>query len=377
MSAGVGEVSDFRAEQVGSLLRPPELQQAWGQFFAGELDRSALVEIEDRAIMTALEGQRAAGIDVYTDGEFRRVVYMGGLMDAVEGFMFGQGEKLNWKTDPGREVPTEMAEFALPAVAERLRPKGRIAAHEAAFMRQYSPGPFKVTLPSAAHFAEGSYRPELSARAYPSRSDLVHHLAEILSKEAADLVREGTTYIQVDSPTYSTWMDPAWLAEYEDRGVDMEDLLEATIAADNAILDAARSGGALTAVHVCRGNGMGAWLASGGYERIAERVFGELRCDRFLLEYDTERAGTFEALRLIPALKMVVLGVISTKYGALEPRDEILRRIEEAGRFVPVERLALSTQCGFASDFRGNPLTPDEQWRKLELVVSVAREVWG
>jgi 5-methyltetrahydropteroyltriglutamate--homocysteine methyltransferase len=159
-------------------------------------------------------------------------------------------------------------------------------------------------------------------------------------------------------------------------GVDLEAALATTIEADNRILDAARAGGAVTAVHVCRGNDQGFWLAQGGYEPIAEQAFGGLRCDRLLLEYDSERAGGFEPLRLVPPDKTVVLGLITTKSGQLEERAGLLRRIEEASRHVPLDRLALSPQCGFASDFRGNPLTEEEQWRKLELVVSVARQVW-
>jgi methionine synthase II (cobalamin-independent) len=373
------DVSEFRADQVGSLLRPPQLQQAWDQFFAGQLDRTSLVEIEREAILAALDGQRSTGIDVYTDGEFRRAAYMTGLTDAVEGFsLVPGGRRLNWRTDPGREVPAEMANFALPVVTDRLRPRGRVAADEAAFLREHAPGPFKVTLPSPAHFATGSYRAGVSEAAYPSQSDFVRDVASILAEEAGSLAREGTSYVQVDSPTYSGWLDSSALAGFEDRSGDTEgERLTNTIAGDNAILDRAHAAGALTAVHVCRGNGSGAWLASGGYEPIAEQVFSQLRCDRLLLEYDNERSGGFEPLRLVPDPKVVVLGLVTTKYGDLEPRDELLRRIEEASQFIPVERLALSPQCGFASNFRGNPLTESDQWRKLELVADVAREVWG
>ena len=362
---------------MGSLLRPPELRRAWERFLAGRLDRDALTEIEDRAIVTALERQRSIGLDVYTDGEFRRAAYMTGVTDAVEGFSPSQtGPRLPWRADPGREVPPEVASFTLPIVSARLRPRRRIAAHEAAFLRAHAPGPFKVTLPSPVHFAPRSFLPGVTDRVYDSPSELTRDLATILAEEAASLARAGVGYVQVDSPTYSAWLAEDLPARRGD-GIDAGQRLAEAIAADNAILDAARAGGALTALHVCRGNASGAWLTSGGYEPIAERVFGELRCDRLLLEYDTERAGGFGPLRLVPAPRVVVLGLVTTKYGRLESRDELLRRIEAATAFLPVERLALSPQCGFASNFRGNPLTEDEQWRKLELVASVAREVWG
>jgi 5-methyltetrahydropteroyltriglutamate--homocysteine methyltransferase len=364
----------FRADQVGSLLRPPELRRAWEQFLAGQLDRQSLTELEDQAITAALQRQRSVGIDIYTDGEFRRAAYMTVVIDAVEGFSASEaGPRLAWRADPGREVPPEVASFTLPVVSERLRPRRRIAGHEAAFLRAHAPGPFKVTLPSPAHFSPRSFRPGVTDRAYATPSELTHDLGAILAEEAATLAREGVSYIQIDSPTYSAWLEGT---AQEQRPIPAQQLAEA-IAADNAILDAARAGGAVTALHICRGNASGAWLTSGDYEPIAEQVFGELHCDRFLLEYDTERAGGFEPLRLVPEPKLVVLGLVSTKYGQLESRDQLLRRIEAASAFVPIERLALSPQCGFASNFRGNPLSEEEQWRKLELVVSVAREVWG
>jgi 5-methyltetrahydropteroyltriglutamate--homocysteine methyltransferase len=366
----------FRADQVGSLLRPPELLQAWDQLFAGRLEPAALAEIEDRAIIDALERQRSTGIDVYTDGEFRRLVYMTGFVDAVDGLALGQGPKLVWHADPGREVPPEMANFRPAAVVDKLRPKGRVAGRESAFLREHAPGPVKVTLPSAAHFVSRAYQPGLSDRAYPDRADLARDVEAILAAEAADLAAEGVGYIQVDSPTYSIWFDPDHLRQQHAWGMRSEGLLDEMIAGDNAVLDRARQGGALTGVHVCRGNASGAWLASGGYEPVAEQLFSELRCDRLLLEFDSDRAGGFEPLRLVPAPKTVVLGLVSTKYGALEPRADLLRRIDEAARYVPLDRLAISPQCGFASNFRGNPVTEDEQWRKLELVASVAREVW-
>jgi 5-methyltetrahydropteroyltriglutamate--homocysteine methyltransferase len=205
---------------------------------------------------------------------------------------------------------------------------------------------------------------------------LLQDLTRILVDEARALGEEGVPYIQLDAPTYATFIGTTWDEWLEQHGLDKAQLLKDELIVDNQILDAARAAGATTGVHVCRGNGMGAWLSSGGYDAIAERVFN-LHADRLLLEYDTERAGTFEPLRLVPDDKTVVLGLVSTKTRELESTDDLLRQIDEASRYVPMERLALSPQCGFASDFRGNPLTQDDQWRKLELVTATAERAWG
>jgi 5-methyltetrahydropteroyltriglutamate--homocysteine methyltransferase len=365
-----------RADQIGSLLRPPELLQAWGQLFAGQLAPERLEEIEDRAIEAALQQQQQrTGIGIYTDGEFRRIVYLTSLAQAVDGFVMDQGEHLPWKAT-GRDVPREMQEFTLPVVTERLRLKFRVSGKESAFLLAHAPGAFKITIPSPLHFVHGSWKPGISDAAYASPYDLLQDITRILSDEAAQLAREGVGYVQVDSPTYTQFLDPEWDDWFAQHGLDKDRLLDDAISADNSILDAAHTGGAMTGVHLCRGNGMGAWLSTGGYDPIAEKVFG-LHADYLLLEYDTERAGSFEPLRSVPADKVVVLSLVSTKIPELESRDDLRRRIDAASAFVPMERLALSPQCGFASDFRGNPITVDDQWRKLELVASIAEEVWG
>jgi 5-methyltetrahydropteroyltriglutamate--homocysteine methyltransferase len=364
-----------RADQIGSLLRPPELLQAWGMLFAGQLAPERLESIEDRAIEAALEQQRRTGIGMYTDGEFRRIVYLTSLAQAVDGFVMGQGEQLPWKAT-GRDVPREMVEFTLPVVTERLRLKHRVSGKESGFLRANAPGPFKITLPSPMHFVHGSWKRGISDAAYPSPYDLMWDIARILSDEAAQLASEGVPYIQLDAPTYTQFLDAEWDAWFAGHGFDKDRLLDEAIAADNSILDAAHAGGAVTGVHLCRGNGMGAWLCTGGYDPIAEKAF-RLHADRLLLEYDTDRAGTFDPLRDVPDDKIVVLGLVSTKTPELESRDDLRRRIDAASAFVPMQRLALSPQCGFASDFRGNPISEDDQWRKLELVTSVAEEVWG
>lgn len=363
------------ADQVGSLLRPEILRRTREAYQTGEVDRETLTRVEDEAIRAALEAQRNTGIGVYTDGEYRRGVYMLGLVDAVDGFVAGDGPRMPWRVDSG-EVPPEAATFALGVVAERLRPVRRVAGAEAAFLTAHAPGPVKVTLPSPAHFLR-CWQPAISGAAYPDAQEFLADVVDILAGEAGALAADGVPYIQVDAPTYSAWFDPDLLARYRLGGRGTDAALAAMIASDNAILDAARAGGATTALHICRGNASGAWLASGGYDPVAERLFGQLRCDRLLLEYDTPRAGGFDPLRLVPPDKVAVLGLVSTKSATVESRDEILRRLDNAARFLPMDRLSLSPQCGFASNFHGNPITPDVQWRKLELVASVAQEVWG
>jgi 5-methyltetrahydropteroyltriglutamate--homocysteine methyltransferase len=269
-----------------------------------------------------------------------------------------------------------MQEFTLPVVTQRLRLKFRVSGTESAFLRTHSPGPFKITVPSPVHFVQGGWKPGLSDAAYANPYELMWDIARILSDEAAQLAGEGVPYIQLDAPTYTQFLDSEWDEWFAQHSLDRDRLLDEAIRADNSILDAAHAGGAVTGVHLCRGNGMGAWLSTGGYDAIAERVFG-LHADRLLLEYDTDRAGGFEPLRYVPQDKAVVLGLVSTKTAELESADDLRRRIDEAAAFVSMDRLALSPQCGFASDFRGNPISEDDQWRKLELVASVANDVWG
>lgn len=362
----------IRADQVGSLLRPPALLQARIDFSVERLDLVGLRAEEDRAVLDALGHQRDCGVDVYSDGEYRRASFQAGFADAVDGFTPADVPSLPWKGGERSEPPT----WRGYVVTGRLRARARVAGVEATFLREHAPGPYKITLPSPTMYALGAFRPGVTDHVYAAPEDLVAAAAAILADEARLLAEEGVPYIQVDSPAYTQWVDRGRQAALDEMSGDRGRLFDAAIAGDNLVLDAARTGGATTAVHLCRGNRMGRWLSEGGYDAIAERLFTKLRCDRLLLEYDSPRAGSFAPLRFVPASKVVVLGLITTKTGALEPRDELLRRIDEASRIVPLEQLALSTQCGFASSQAGNPLTQDDQWRKLELVAELAREVW-
>jgi 5-methyltetrahydropteroyltriglutamate--homocysteine methyltransferase len=223
-----------------------------------------------------------------------------------------------------------------------------------------------------------SYKAGITEKFYPTHGDLLRDLVEIVRDEVQWLAAEGVRYIQFDAPYYSHYLDPRQQARMRQAGLDPDQELENAIAGDNAAMRDVPRGGAVTlALHVCRGNSRSRWYTEGGYDAIAEKLFGLLQVDRFLLEYDTARSGGFEPLRLVPRGKGVVLGLITTKEAKLESRDELCRRIDEASRFVPLENLALSPQCGFASVAAGNLLSPDEQWMKLELVVDTARKVWG
>ena len=234
-----------------------------------------------------------------------------------------------------------------------------------------------MTVPSANQFPALGFQPGLTDRFYPTRSDLLREITGIIRNEVAALADEGVPYVQLDAPRYSYFVDPKWREYLADLGEDPEKMLDEFVASDKSCLDAARREGVTTALHVCRGNNQSMWYAEGGYEPIAEKLFGGVGADRLLLEYDSERAGGFEPLRFVPDGVVAVLGLVSTKTPEMERKDDLLRRIDEASRFVPMERLALSPQCGFASMAAGNLLTEDEQWRKLELVVETACEVWG
>jgi len=369
--------SAYRAEHVGSLLRPQDLLAARFALFAGKVRPEDLKPLEDEAVLAAVKGQTESGMSIITDGEMRRIVYLWPLFDSIEGYDFTRGVPLPWHGEPGEAVPQDVLDLTAPVVTQRLRlARPRMVADEAAFLLAHAgEGQVKVTLPSPVHLAIAY--DETTAQFYPTREDLLDHGAELLANEAALLVQDGVHRIQLDSPTWHEFLlDPWWRADWAAKGVDLGQLLDAAIAAENKVLDAARSAGAVTGVHICRGNARGFRLADGDYAPIAEQVFSRLRCDRLLLEY-TAVAGGFEPLRFVPADKIAVLGLVSTQSARLETREEILRRLDEAARFLPIGQLALSPQCGFASSFQGNPLSAERQWEKLGLVSSVAREVWN
>ncbi|MBV8841495.1 MAG: hypothetical protein JO307_01680 [Bryobacterales bacterium] len=360
----------YRADQVGSLLRPKQLVELRKDPNAGH---SRIRELEDAQILRVLNRQKELGFRIFSDGELRRGGFMSDFYDSVEGLDKDGSIGRIWQGQSGAKDNR-----LIGIVVEKIRQTKRLTAHETAFLRERSPGDFKMTLPTANQFPAIMYKKGLSARAYPTYSEFLWDVAPIIRNEIQALVREGVKYIQIDAPRYSYYIDPKW-REYvqQELEIDPEQALDEAIRVDNACLEGARRPGAVTAIHLCRGNNRSQWYAEGGYDPIAEKLFTQLNVDAFLLEYESERAGTFEPLRFVPRDKTVVLGLVSSKVPELESQQQLVRRIEEASRYVPLENLALSPQCGFASTMEGNLLTEDEQWRKLQLVVDTARAVWG
>jgi 5-methyltetrahydropteroyltriglutamate--homocysteine methyltransferase len=363
--------TSFRAEQVGSLLRPPEVLQARAAHAAGNIPLGQLRAVEDRAIFQVLERQSELGLDVVTDGELRRGSWLTDMADAVDGFV-SERVPLEWK-GPGGGVEGSTAH----AAGAKLRKVRKMTGYEVPFLKKNTRAPFKVTLPAPSNFMLASYKTGITDKFYPTHADLLKDLVEIVRDDVQWLVSEGVQYIQFDAPYYSHYLDPRQRTRMGEEGIDPDKELENAIAGDNAAMHGVPRGGATFALHICRGNSRSRWYTEGGYDAIAEKLFGLLEVDRFLLEYDTERSGGFEPLRLVPRGKSVVLGLVTTKEPTLESQSELRRRIDEAAKFMPLENLALSPQCGFASVAAGNLLSMDEQWKKLGLVVDTARKVWG
>ncbi|PYR42658.1 MAG: hypothetical protein DMF95_27805 [Acidobacteria bacterium] len=363
----------YRADHVGSLLRPRALLDARND----SLTREQLKTIEDTHILDVLTRQKEAGLKIFTDGELRRTSFMGDFYESVDGLNQQYEIPRTWKGAPSGVAAASGIGTPGGAVVAKLRQTKRLTKHEVDFLKQHAPGDIKMTLPTANQFPALAYKKGVSERAYPTYSEFLWDIVPIIKAEIHALVDEGIKYIQIDAPRYSYYIDPKWRRHIqEEMGVDPELALDEAIRVDNACLEGAKREGVILAMHLCRGNNRSQWYAEGGYDPIAERLFDQINVDVFLLEYESERAGTFEALRFVPRSKAVVLGLVSSKLPALEPQDQLIRRIEEASRYVPLENLAVSPQCGFASTMEGNLLTEQEQWRKLQLVVDTARNVW-
>jgi 5-methyltetrahydropteroyltriglutamate--homocysteine methyltransferase len=314
---------------------------------------------------------------------------MSDFTDAVEGFDMTDATPRPWVSEletpatVAREETTNGNDGAGTSriagiVRAKLRQVRRLTGHELSFLMQHSPGAIKMTLPSVTQFPAIAFKRGVTDSVYKDHSELLWAIVEIMKTELAQLSRDGVNYIQIDAPRYSYYIDPKWREWIRrEMGVEPNDLLEESIRADNACLEAVRRPGVTLGLHLCRGNNRSHWYAEGGYDAIAEKLFGGINVDRFLLEYDDERSGTFAPLRFVPNGKTVVLGLVSTKRPQLENGDDLMRRIQQATRYVPLEHLALSPQCGFASTMEGNLLTEDEQWAKLRLVQETAHRVWG
>jgi 5-methyltetrahydropteroyltriglutamate--homocysteine methyltransferase len=358
----------YRSDVIGSLLRPSYLKQAREQREAGSIGPAKFKQIEDRAVNEAINLQADAGLEVVTDGEMRRYAFYGHFIDSVEGFDKYGGWAIPFHDEQGNELVLKR-----PVVVGRLKRIRPLCTEEFAYARARSDRPLKVTLINAQQ-AAAYYDAEKSKDAYATIEPYLADIVDILRTEIAELVRLGCTYIQLDAPQYAGLLDPTIREGYRKRGTDPDKLLDRCIELDNAVIG--DHPGVTFGIHLCRGNNQSKFYASGGYDPIVA-VFERTRFQRFLLEYDDERSGGFEPLRHVPEDRTVVLGLVTTKKPALEDKDTLKRRIEEASRFVPMERLALSPQCGFASTEAGNLLSEADQAAKLRLVAEVAREVWG
>lgn len=372
--------SPARAEVVGSLLRPPKLRRAIEAFYEPghhallseerAKDLGALRAVEDEAIAEAVQRQVDLGLDVVSDGEFRRWLFLNSFYDAVEGFV--TDKDVTFTNVRGEDVP-----LAVHRITGRLTKVDSPAAREAAYLASITEHPFKVTFPAPSLFAHPfSFDPDLTAH-YRDLDELVAHMVAIERELVAEAIAAGARYVQLDFPLYPYLADERWAARFRAAGHDLGALVDGAIAVDRAILEGIPEN-VTTALHVCRGNYRSSWMCEGSLEPLAERMFGELPYDAFLVEWDdVGRDGGYESIRFVPPGRIMVMGLVSTKTPALETEDDVLRRLDGASRNLPLEQLALSPQCGFASVLEGNEIDEDTQWRKLELVARVADRVWG
>ena len=380
----------FRVDQIGSLLRPQALKGAYARHGNGDIGDSELARIQDDSVKELIAKQEAHGVSILTDGEYRRLNFQDSFVESVAGFVpkkqtmqFQEsrtvgGEALQrWVPDSGKTDPA--MQYWRP-IAERLRLADNVPLKEWQSASALTKKPVKVTLIATDRICENFQR-QNAAGVYTSaeqyRADVIAIEREIVKQ----LAEAGCPYIQHDAPAYTAYVDAKSLERMRGLGIDPMQQMTQSIDADNSVIDGVNNAcgakGVTFGIHLCRGNVRSMWHREGGYDAIAEKLFNSLHHDRLLLEYDTERAGTFAPLRFVPKDKIVVLGMVSSKVPQLESAEELKRRIEEASRYLPLEQLALSPQCGFSSNIVGNLLGEDDQWRKLELIQQVALDVWA
>jgi len=369
----MADTPPFRADHVGSLLRPPELLKARKDFAEGRLDAAALRAAEDKAILDGIKLQEEVGLQAITDGEMRRGSWHMDFLYQIGGVKKIQEDVIVKFRSEGGEV--EFKPTAL-RVDGKLRLNKTIFADDFKFVAAHTKRTPKLTIPSPSMMHYRGGRAAIDEKVYPKIEGFWADLAMVYSTEVAALADLGCTYLQIDDTTLSYMNDPAQRAYIDSIGGDSKNQHLTYIQTINAALFG-RPKGLTVTVHTCRGNFRSSWAASGGYEHVAEAVFGGLSVDGFFLEFDDERSGTFEPLRFVPKGKKVVLGLVTTKKGALEKKDDLKRRIGQAAKFLPLDQLCLSPQCGFSSTVDGNALTVEEEKAKLRLVVETAREVWG
>jgi 5-methyltetrahydropteroyltriglutamate--homocysteine methyltransferase len=379
------DLKTIRTDVVGSLLRPDYLKGAREMVDEGQMDADELREAENRAVREAVVLQEAAGLDVITDGEMRRLNFQDSFGASVSGFDAAKADMRFYETRVHGAAPLQRWEFPVDEkkatavsqrrpVVEKLKLAHNLPLEEYQFVKSVAKKPVKVTLIGPDRIAQ-RFDHQRSKAIYPTMDDFMSDLVKIERTMIRSLVDAGCRYIQIDAPGYTAYVDKPSLDAMRARGEDPMENFARSIKADNEVIQG--FDGVTFGIHICRGNQRSMWHREGTYDPIAEKLLNGLNHDRFLLEYDSPRAGTFEALRFLPKGKTVVLGVVSTKVPALETIDDLKQRVDQASRYVAVEQLAVSPQCGFASDVIGNLITADDQKRKLERVVELARQVWG
>jgi 5-methyltetrahydropteroyltriglutamate--homocysteine methyltransferase len=357
----------FRADQVGSLLRPKELARARAKFKKNEFSSGDLKSLEDKCVREAIQKQESVGLQAITDGEMRRDWWHLDFMVQLDG--------VRAVANPGPKFGGTEEQPPIPSVTGKVGCSKPIMIDDFSYLKENTKQTAKFTIPSPAMLHLRGGRSSISTTAYPDLAEFWADTAAAYRKAIRHLADAGCTYLQLDDVSFSYLCDPRIRETARKNGDDPEQLPRTYADAVTAALKD-RPAGMTVTMHTCRGNFKSSWVASGGYETVAEAMFSSA-VDAFFMEFDSERAGGFEPLRHLPKDKKVVLGLITSKSPVLEEKDFIKRRIEEASKFVPLANLCLSPQCGFSSTHHGNALTEDEQWRKLERVVEVAREVWG
>lgn len=358
----------IRAEVIGSMLRPKFLLDAQGLVKKGKITPAEFVRLEDMVVKQAVAIQEKVGVDVVTDGEMRRPVFCHNFVKAVDGFKWNiKGNTVIWFDMQGNKIIDPVT----VGVVKKLKKKHDISVDEFSFLRGITERDKKITIPSPTMMSY-YFVPGISDKIY-SPKEFLNEVTNILKESVAELEHIGVTYIQIDAPEFGMLLDPIQRDWFRAKGFNPDTLVSDGVEMINKVLE---DFSGMKGLHICRGNDKNRFMARGGYEKIAKTVFKKAKVDRLLLEYDSDRAGDFSPLRHVPKDKIVVLGLISTKTPKLERTQDIIRRIEEAAKFVPKERLAISTQCGFASVAKGNNLTFKDQENKLRLVSKVARQVW-
>jgi methionine synthase II (cobalamin-independent) len=357
----------FRADHVGSLLRPAELREARVKTKAGAISAAQLQEIEDRCIRAAVAKQESLGLEAVTDGEYRRDFWHLDFLRQFKGVDLAPAVGMTFQAE---DVPP------MAAISGKVRCSGPMMVDHFAFLQSVARGTPKLTIPSPAMLHMRGGRNAISRQAYPDLDQFWADATAAYRQAIAHIAAAGCTYLQLDDVSFAYLCDPKVRVNFRANGDDPATLPRIYADAIRGAL-AERPPGLTVTMHTCRGNFRSTWFAAGGYQdEVLEAMFS-IPVDGYFMEYDTERAGGFAPLRLLPAGKKVVLGLVTTKSGTLESKEALARRIDEAARYAPLESLCLSPQCGFASTHHGNTLTEDEQWRKLARVVEVAREVWG